>query len=322
MKIIFSNEEVKSIGLRKYSEIQIFFQGYAIWEDKLYMDKEFDAIILKHIRQGKLFEYYPTYNGIFNLVIIYENEIRIIKDRWGIIPLYYKSSKKFIFISDDFNELVPHSDNSINKVAELELLIFGYAIGQKTLLSDIDEFLPHKMYVIEYANLVIDISSSSYWEFNYSFTKSKKSERKYELELARLWQKRFSIYLEYIKNNGNAVYIPFSGGLDCRLMAYELDDSGVELYTATYGIDENNEIKSAKSAVAHLNNVKDHFILNMYGSKTREIFEATALTDRATTSFPAELLHYYDAKHSDASFIMPGFSGDFMAGSHLKFKMK
>ncbi len=322
MKIIFSEKEVETFGLRKYGEIEIYFQGYTIWEDKLYMNKEFDSIILKHLRQGKLLEYYPTYNGIFNLVLIYEKKIRIIKDRWGIIPLYYKASNKTIIISDDFNELVPHSDKSINQIAEMELLLFGYAVGEKTLLSDILEFLPHHMYLITVRNHTLDFSSFSYWAFNYSFNKPNLKEREYEIELERLWQKRVSIYLEYIKNNGNAVYIPFSGGLDCRLLAYELDDKGVDIFAATYGIDENNEIKSARAAVSHLKNVKDHFILDMYQSKTREIFDATYLTDRPTTSFPAELLHYYDNKYSHASFIMPGFSGDFMAGSHLKFKMK
>jgi hypothetical protein len=114
--------------------------------------------------------------------------------------------------------------------------------------------------------------------------------------------------------------MPFSGGLDCRLLAHELNKKQIPFYALTFGSEESNEVKSAKEAINYLDNCEYHYILPLNKTKTREIFNNINLDHRITCSFPAEPLHYLQLQEK-FEYIMPGYSGDFMAGSHIKFKM-
>ena len=321
MYIEIDSNHINDSGFRSYDKLKIFFKGYAIWKNKLYFNSEFDKIIVEHYKNNLLNELYKSYNGIFNLVIIEKNTVTVIKDRWGIDPLYYIKKNDIITISDNWCFLSEKSNKEINQNAFIELLTLGYVLGNDTLIKEIKEFSPHNHYSISNNYGKIIFSNYSYWSLEHYFPKKKKVN--YEKKFANLWHKQLKIYTDYIASNGNSAYIPFSGGLDCRLIANELNKKNIDIYTLTYGTNYNKiEIDSAKDAIQYLGNVKDHYILYLNKTNTKDIFQNISLSHRITCAFPSELFYFYQKLNSNFSFVIPGYSGDFMAGSHLKYKMK
>jgi len=322
MYVEVNSKHINNSGFRTFDNIKIFFKGYAIWNNRLHYNSEFDKIIYEHYKNNLLNTHYKRYNGIFNLIIIENNSITVIKDRWGIDPLYYIKKNDIITISDDWRFLSEKSNKEIKQNAFIELLSFGYVLGNDTLIEEIKEFSPHTYYTISNGNGKINFDHYSYWSLEHNFPEKKKFN--YEKEFTKIWDKQLDIYTDYIASNGNSVYIPFSGGLDCRLIANELNKKNIDIYALTYGASYNTiEIESAKEAIQYLKNAKDHYILYLNKDKTKDIFQNTVSSHHSITcAFPSELFYYYQKLNSNFSFVIPGYSGDFMAGSHLKYKMK
>jgi asparagine synthetase B (glutamine-hydrolysing) len=318
MYVALNENKIVSEGFRSYGDVRLYFRGYAIWNDALYFDDEFDQIIVEHIKANNFEKCLPQYNGIYNLVFICKNEVTVATDRWGIDPLYYTEGNNALIISDKYEKLKSNASD-YNKDNLLQLLSFGFVFGDNTIIDDIKEFSPHSIFNLRFQEDKIQKDQKSYWELKLSLPK--KARRNLEKEFVEIWEKQISIYTDYIQSKEKMVYMPFSGGLDCRIIAHELDKKNIGLHAMTYGLEGNDEIVSAKNALSHLSNVKEHYILELNKSVTPDLFSFKNMKHRYSCAFPSELLHYYSKVNDDSGFIITGFSGDFMAGSHIKQKM-
>ena len=321
MFIKFQNKILTVEDHSKNNEFSFYFHGYVIWNDKLYLDNEFTQILIKHISDESIFENIRNYNGCFVIIFIKNNVIHLLTDRWGTYPIFYNYNRNNLFISDNWKSILEYTGKEIRKDSAIDILNFGYVLGNKTLLEDIYEFEPHSIYTISFKDEEIRYEREDYWHLKYNFCKVNTKSK--EKEFSEIWQHRLKIYIDHIIENGNTAYIPLSGGLDSRLLVNEFDRYQVNLYLMTFGSRSDNfEIKAATKVAQNLSKVKDHFILFLNKQSIPKFLEFEISTNRITNAiFSERILYYPDRIKNFCKYFIPGYSGDFMAGSHLKYKM-
>jgi len=325
MKTKMTLNKIQHEGFIKLREnLHIFCRGYFIWEDQIFCNQEMVPIIAKHFTNKSIRENVNKYNGSFNLVILFNKEIYIFNDRWGVFPLYYvKKHDKFI-LSTDWKELLKETETSLSKAASLEMLTFGYVQGNKTLLENIDELAPHSIFHIKLKDNKIDFNTQSYWEFNYTYKNVQKSNI-LEKQFSDIWQKQISIYANYLREHDNLAYIPLSGGLDSRLLISYFDAADINIYTMTFGNSpKSKEIKTALEVSAHLNNILGHSLLYYSTNLLKIVFEnQIGNFDQLTCAHnESRWLFLKDVFHPNGIFHIPGHDANFMAGENLKLKMR
>ncbi len=301
-------------------ENNIFTSGYFIHNNIFYKGTELKNFVRQLCLEYKLEGEVPRFSGCFQIVLL-DNEsqqLTVIQDRWGTYPLFYNLKNNKITISDDYRKLVSKESN-YERSALIELLAFGHVIGDKTLLSNIKEFKPHSITKLSFKE-EIQLEEVSYW--SYQLDPQKVDFERASLDFAELWHSKMKLMSNAI--DGEKAYVPLSAGLDSRLIAAALDLNGIEQTNLTFGAGSDNiEIDTAKTLSKLLKGSKEHQILNIDQEGYRKVINESYHGYRITTAYFSEKdLWYPTQNRNQLSSFMPGHSGDFMAGSHLKTKMK
>ncbi|MFW5795185.1 MAG: hypothetical protein ACOCV1_06840 [Bacillota bacterium] len=319
MRIVFSeNPEFNKMTYEDQS-CKIYFKGYALIDEKLYFGDEFIPIIKKYIEKDVLISSIPKMNGVFNIIVNKNDELIVATDRLSPFHLFYKKDNRGLSISDNWHQL--DDKKELNTDAVVEYIAFGYVLGTKTLINNINEFESHHIYKfrIEFGNILE--KKINYWQ--YAVNPGKKDNLEYEFY--RLWKKQIRIYTDYIKNNKKRTFIPITGGLDSRIIAYEFDNENIAIKSMTYGNNPSNlQIQTALKIIKRLNSVSDHQLLFMNSAFINSVRNNVDFHKFDITCGHLEkiLSHNRIYKNSLGYFHIPGHSGDFIAGSHLKQKMK
>ncbi|MEA3392032.1 MAG: asparagine synthase-related protein, partial [Candidatus Marinimicrobia bacterium] len=325
MFIEYSEQKIKisNIAVKTDDKVNIFVKGYIIHHDELYFEDENLPFISNDYKNGDLVAKVRDYNGCWQIVIvdIPQKKILIINDRWGTYPLFKLQNRKTLLISDNWRKLAPFTDKKLSKQSSYEMASFGYVMGNKTLIENIDDFPAHCICEYTLTEERIVYQENSYWHLKYKFQNT--DEKSKEKEFADLWQKQLEIYAKAVKRIGNACYIPMSGGLDSRLLAAEFDKHGVEIYAMTYGAyKEYGEFDSALEVVNNLKHSAGHFIQYLNQGTLERLTSSTQHGNRITTAYFGQMyLDYFEQIKDKCSVIMPGFSGDFMGGSLIRNRM-
>lgn len=300
----------------------LYTVGYFIYNNTLYKGSELEFFVSELIVKNELEKAVPDFSGCFQIVCVnYKlKKITVIQDRWGTYPLFYRCKEAQMLISDSY--LLLNDKYSYYRTESLaELLGFGHVIGNKTLLSNIYEFKPHCITTIKPDNEgMISIVENNYWHYQYEpepYTFKTASK-----DFADLWQSKMKIISSAFKDE--IAYVPLSAGLDSRLIAAGLDQNGIEQYNLTFGSGaENIEISTAKQVSNCLKGSLGHSIFNINQAGYRQLINQADHAYRITTGYFGEKDLWYPSQNKEnISCFMPGHSGDFMAGSHLKTKMK
>ncbi len=324
MKIYFSPDKIQHEGLKKINNnLFIYFRGYVIWNGHLYWGDEFIPELVQHHQDKRLLEIIAAYNGAFNIIIIDHKSLYVLNDRWGVFPLYYYASEKLVSISNDWKKLIRYTGKNLREDACIEMLTFGYVLGNKTLIENIDEFAPHSYYHIKSNVSGIDIAKKSYWEFKYQYQSI--PEKKAEQDFAALWNHQIEIYTQKVKSLCNSAYIPMSGGLDSRLLAYYFDRSGINIHTMTFGKDNASpEIITARAIVNQLQHIMNHTIiyfdnpfLNLLAHLSYQDYDLITCAH-----FHKHLLFLPELCFPTRSFYIPGHDANYMAGENLNYGMQ
>ncbi len=314
---------VTDAKLKPENKIHIFVKGYIIHRNELYFENENIPFIMKDYEGNGFIEKIKEYNGCWQIVIadIPQKKIVVINDRWGTYPLFKLAKNKTIMISDNWKSLLPFTAKNLDKQSSYEMVSFGYVMGNKTLIENIEDFPAHCMCEYSLGDEHIDYRENSYWHLQYTFQAA--DEKKKEKEFAILWQEQLSIYAKAVKRFGNACYIPMSGGLDSRLLAAEFDKHGVDIYAMTYGAFKGyGEIDSALEVVNNLKHSAGHFIQYLNQGTLEKLTLSPQYCNRITTAYFGQMyLDYFKQIEDHCSVIMPGFSGDFMGGSLIRNRM-
>lgn len=288
----------------------IYTIGYVIYKDKVYNDVNLVDLVIS--LKDNIFNAINEFNGYFAIVIKNDKETILISDIIRSFPLFYNNKGD---VTDDI-ELMK---NDINELSIEELIHSRWVSMDETIYKDV--------YQIENAQIVIikdnKITKNRYYTYAYH------NDEKYSFEeLDNVFKKMTDKMVKYL--DGRTAVVPLSGGQDSRLLAYYLKKSGYKKIIAyTYGNKNGEEVEVSKKVAEYLD-IPWHFIeytkkncrKKYYNKKLfKEILEYCGRG--YAVPIIQEWIAIYELFNTkvidDNCVVLPGFSLDFLAGSHLLF---
>jgi len=218
--IVFNGEIYNFKSLRKDYLSAHTFKTRSDTEVIIHMYEEFGAKCVEHLR------------GMFAFAIWDERKqkLLIVRDRFGIKPLYYaQTGKGFIFASELKAILATEAvSRKIDKQAMNEYLTFRYVPGFRTMIDGVQKLEPGNYLVCQNGN----ISVHQYWDLDFQ-KDNNHSERYYSQRLTELLTE--SIDIRLISEVPLGAYL--SGGLDSSFiigLMSQLVDNPVKTFTAGF----------------------------------------------------------------------------------------
>lgn len=265
-------------------------------------------------------------NGVFTVIIFIKNIFFIATDIIRMFPVFYIINNNELFISDNINVFIKKNKNiKKNKVSVNEIMASGYVAGNKTFYNNIFQIQAGEKII--YNNN--KIYNSFYYRHLTTVLNIQKEISLYEVAVTCI----NNTFKRLIKSlNNRTAIIPLSGGYDSRLIATMLKRNNYEkVICYTYGKKGHNEIEISKK-VAQMLNFKWHFIeynneLLKDFLKEDNIYDYVNFNAQKIT-FPF-FQEYFAVKYlkenkliPEDSIFIPGHSGDFIGGSHLRSNNK
>ena len=275
-------EELEKIGtpFKRDSDTEVVLEGFGQWGVELF----------------------ERLNGMFAFSI-YDNQLNkiyIVRDRFGVKPLYYYSKDKNFIFGSEIKALLASEiiEKKLNYQALYEYLHFGTTLGETTFYEHIKKLEPG--YYIEYDIEKKDFEIHPY-KLNYEITPSTDS---FEEALANI-REHFEASVKRQLLSDVPVGIFLSGGIDSTaITAYATKHYKGKIKTFSAGFDfdgGDNELPLAK------------FIANHYGTDHHEMH----ITGENTISILEEVNHYFDQPFGD-----PGNIPLYLMSKELKGKEK
>ena len=161
-------------------------------------------------------------NGKFVICLLDKenDEILIINDRYGFYTFYcYKEDESFCFCN--LPKIIADSlqKKSINFKSVQDFFSYGYLLGDKTLINEINKVPPASIIKVKKR----EIKFRSYWNWNYI---KKARNVRYEEAVEKLGV----LWIEAVKKiimKHEKVYMTLSGGLDSRAILAAIDYLGM-----------------------------------------------------------------------------------------------
>jgi asparagine synthetase B (glutamine-hydrolysing) len=186
-------------------------------------------------------------------------------------------------------------------------------------LNNVYDFAPGRVYFSN-SKKISQLESHRYWKYRLG---ENRITSRTEKDFSDLWKKQLKIYVDKVKERSAACYIPISGGLDSRLIVNEFDKYGVNIYGMTFGFGlDNYETKIATKVVNALKN-KINYQLQYLNEENLNVLNSCGITcNLVTTAHAGEMyLHPWSRVKKEAVFYVPGYTGDFISGGHLRQRM-
>lgn len=138
------------------------------------------------------------------------NHLTLVRDRFGIKPLYFAVSGEFLYFASEIKALLPFVPSiSTNSSALAEYLTFQFTISGQTLFDGVKE-IPPGQYVTVKDGVVTE---NRYWDVQYNIAFDKPAEY-FETRLTELLNDSIKVHLRSDVEVGAYV----SGGLDSSLI--------------------------------------------------------------------------------------------------------
>ena len=313
--------------LNKISD-KVFFKGKIFQKGKLLTNNEINSLLHKINSEQELLNLIPDFTGFFYLGIELEDNILLVTDIVRTYPIFYKISNHTIFICENGFDLKEDEEFSMHDVDEF--LMCGYVIGNKTIFQNV--------FQVEAATL-LSISKKdgktvcdSYYSISPSSYLQETKENIF-LRLNSIYEKVVQRLIDYAQ--GRTIVVPLSGGYDSRLLVMLLNRLGIKnviCYTYGSGYDiYQGEINISKKVAESLG--YKWICISYSYSKWEKLFnslEAEKYINYVSCGVSQiayqEWLAVYELKNNrlipDDSIIVPGHSGDFIAGSHIPENIK
>ncbi len=299
-------------------------RGYAIYEGIAYSGRDL-AQLLDNCNNTELWQNRITnLNGSFSIITLRDDCVLAAVDRLRSIPLFFGSTKSSFYLGDNadwvLNQLDTHQQTPL---AASEFILTGYVTGADTLYQGTKQ-LQAGEYLHYNPSSDQQPIIKRYYRFHHTNFFTDSSDKLIE----KLETVHHDVFTRLVKSaNGRQIVLPLSGGYDSRLIGISLRDAGVKnVICYNYGIEGSWESKISRELADYLG------FRWIYIPYSADRWRQWSLTEEFKNHFSyagnlSSVPHVQDwpaifelqkqgAINRD-SIIIPGHSGDFVAGSHI-----
>ncbi len=263
-------------------------------------------------------------NGSFAVVTGRTGGVLAAVDRVRSIPLFYGLHQGSLVVSDRAERVRARAgDDSQSPETSLEFLLTGYVTGPETLFQNVKQIQAG-----EALSFVTKpkpkLNRRRYFEWRHRDPWPADNDALIE----RLHAVHHNVARRLVVSlEGRQAVVPLSGGYDSRLIAVMLKEEGYDnVLCYTYGLPDNWEARISKE-VAHYLGFRWEFV-PYSGAKWREWGATSALKRYCATAgnltavphvqdWPALFTLQQQKAIAVDGVLIPGLSGDFIAGSHI-----
>ena len=247
-----------------------------------------DSEVIPHLYQRDGISFVEKLNGMFSIAIYDRNKksLFLMRDRYGIKPLYYYIDNDFISFASEIKSLfqLPNIKKRINYQSIHDFLSLHYMPKKNSAFKDIFEVNPGQ--IIKWENGIK--KEQSFWSFNHILENKKIFKKSLIEELPKRFDK--AVISQSVSDVPISVLI--SGGIDSSLVAESLHREGgfknLLGYTIKFNDEKFDESEYAKIVAKRLS-IK-HEIKNIEDSDlTIDLLEKT--------------ISHFDEPFADSSLI-------------------
>lgn len=264
-------------------------------------------------------------NGFYALVWRQGNITYAAVDHVRSIPLFYGLNGQQFYLSDDAEWVREKVGNTeMDPVAQEEFQLAGYVTGQETLYPDVKQLQAGEFLAVNHDGEAPALHTERYYRFLHTEPGSIDEPRlRRRLEVVAF--KALQRLVDHA--GGRQLVLPLSGGYDSRLIATILKRLGYEnVLCFTYGVPGNREARFSQQVAESLGY---EWAFVQYSADDWKTAWRTKEAERYrhTAANHASLPHVQDwlairelistGQVTNSSIIVPGHSGDFVAGSHI-----
>jgi len=290
------------------SGVHMFIHG-EIYSRNIFHDKdsrkEISELYEMFLKKGAKIFY--EMNGAFT-VIVYDaarKEVNFITDRASLRKIYYRYSKGVVEFSSELQPLLREGVRAAANVSTVaNILTFGYPLGRKTIISDIEVTGPAEVVSFSEAGK----EACRYWDWNFSEQKNNHCEEEY-----------YSLLEDSVfqcVHSASNVTVPLSGGLDSRVLATMSKRAGKDVTAWNFGDKRCSDVRIAQKVAHELSVDYKHFSFS-----DDFIYEHLGETfDAFNGMIPLEQgMHFVlcENKKGEVPVLLHGHMGDVIAGSHF-----
>jgi asparagine synthase (glutamine-hydrolysing) len=268
------------------------------------------------------FGFVEKLNGMFAFALwnVEERKLTIVRDRFGVKPLYYWCNGNAFVFASEIKAILKHPDYkiSLNKNALNEYFTFQNLFSDNTLFADI-KLLPAGYSVFINANNG-DIQEKRWWDFNFSEPNEKLSFD--DAKEATMLGLRNAVKSQMVSDVPLGAYL--SGGMDSGSITAIASEQMKRLYTFTCGFDMSavtgvemnyDERKDAELIANHFQTEQYELVVNagdLRWSLPKVVWHLEDL--RVGMSYP----NYYTAKLASkfVKVCLQGTGGDELFGGY------
>ncbi len=260
-------------------------------------------------------------NGHFALAAEAGGAAHFAVDPVRSFPLYFRADGPALLVSDEYRELRRDGD-ALDRQALLELAMAGMVCGRDTLHAPISSLQAGELGRFAAG----DLACERYYDYRCAYDLDQ-DEDALCAELDRVTVASMERALAFCGDR--QIVLPLSGGLDSRLIAGMLKRLGRDdVFCFAYGLPGNRELAKSREVAESLGYSWAHVAYDLEGIR-RALFSEEAHRYKSLAHGGVSLpfiddwaalwtLRERGLVDADAVFL-PGQSGDFICGSHLKY---
>lgn len=297
--------------------------GWAFAGSVLLRESDLGRYVIKNLNSDSVFgDILASLNGNFAVVVSSRTSVFIGADAVRSIPVFFCIDGNVLTISDDIHLLLKAS-YKIDRDSAIEYLSAGYVTGAHTLFSNVSGLQAGEC-------VTWNLTSGSFdADRYYSYTCSYDSDISPSELCEKLDKVLTDVFGRLINSiDGNQIIVPLSGGLDSRLMVATLKKFGYDnVMCYSYGVPGNKEsvLSSQISEKAGYPWIQIPYSPNLWREtasneefREYQTFAANGGSFPHHDDWPAVSILRQNPKISKGAIFVPGHTGDFISGDHLK----
>jgi asparagine synthase (glutamine-hydrolysing) len=298
--------------------------GWALVEGRLACDKALADLLLTKVSKSDDSEWIPLdLDGNFAMVLQTLERIVLIADPIRSIPLFFSKNGEILYVSDDARNL-EMVDRSLDNQSVVEFSTAGYVTGPHNIYMGVSGLRAGEW--VQWSTESRQPLSRRYFSYACTFDSPLSIDELCD-EFDQALVTTFTRLIESI--GGRQIVIPLSGGLDSRLVVAMFKRLGYDnLICLSYGVPGNPDSMKSR-AVAELLGYPWKFVeyspelwrstFKGDGIDRYMKFASNGVSMPFTGDWPAVKALYDDSAIASDAVIVPGHTGDFISGGHLKY---